>query len=1136
MKKKLRCKSGRRLNLIPSKLVFIMKLSALFLTIACMQVSASAISQKISLSVINAPMGQVIKMIKKQTGYQFIYNNELLKTALPVTANISGGSIEQVLKQCFENQPLSYSILEKTIVVKPKVPESIKEEPAPEVRKLEVRGTVTDEKGEGLPGVSIVAKGTQQGTLSDARGSFSIEVLMKVDEKGLEEVVVVGYGTRAKKDLTGAVSQISAEEISKQNTLSSQLAMQGKMAGVFVSNPGSDPTARPAIRIRGVSTLGFNEPLYVIDGIPLTEGGAASPAARDQDLRGPINVFSMINPNDIESISVLKDASASAIYGVRASNGVVLITTKRGSAGKATVNVSANYGIQNHWKRYEMATMQEYVDWSMEAKNANAAYNPDQYYSLYDASSPNYLGNSKDYTNDWVNAAIAKNAAVKDFNISISGGNKNSTYALGAGSAAQENVFRSNKFTRHSLSFNSDHNLTKWLKVGESYRVILTKTDNHPGGDLSTVFAAPWQPLYDADNRYGYASPGRTINNVFYSYGYGAATRSNFLGLGDLTTDKRNLLRNLGSVYAELTLLPGLKVRTNFSFDYYNNTREAYSNADRGIFAVDRAIPFTSGNTYNRRLNDNLNLIKEVSATYSNSFGKHSFDIILNGMDQRVKWNLSLMGVDNQSTITEWDQRRIDEGLAPAAKSVFYERTRSGLQGYMGRISYNYDRKLYLDATVRRDGTSKFGPGYKWGTFPSFAAAWRVSSEEFMDFKWLNDLKFRVGWGKLGNQETRDYAFLSQVNTNPKAAFGTGATPGNGTIYGASTLGDFPIEDMSWETVTSSNIGFDAVLLNNKLSVTAEYYNRLTDGILQTISIPKVIGALTSPVVNLAQVVNKGFEFQIGYSDAVGALEYNVSTNLTTVNNNVKKLYGGQPITSDALRIEEGYPINYLFGYKTQGIFQSAQQVSEHIANVTDAGYDAQKSAGDIIFMDINGAPKSTDPEGTYVHKAPDGRIDAYDRTYLGKSIPGYYYGINLGLKYKNWDTNLGFRGTGDVQMINTQGKQSLAGFGSHMLAAYRDRWTPTNTGSSIPRAIQLDPSGNNRIADRHVENAGFLRFQNFQVGYSFKSSFLETKGMKQLRCYVYGNNIFVISGYSNLDPENITTPTTFGFGLNLSF
>ncbi len=1166
MQKKVHYKGGTIRSRIPLKIFLVMKLSILLMTIACLQVSAAAISQKLSLSVEKAPLEQVIKMIKKRSGYQFIYNDELLKRARPVTMNVSEGTLAQVLEQCFDNQPLTYELLDKTIVVKRKVVETHKDQSVEEPLKLEVRGKVTDEKGAPLPGVSILIKGTQQGMLTDVKGAFSMElpnenavlvfsfvgylsqevsvanrsvlnISLKVDEKALEEVVVVGYGTRAKSDLTGAISQISAEEIAKQNTLSPQMAMQGKMAGGFVSNPGSDPTARPSIRIRGVSTLGFNDPLYVIDGIPLTEGGASSSASRDQDLRGPINVFSLINPNDIESISVLKDASASAIYGVRASNGVVLITTKRGSSGRATVNVSANYGVQNNSKRYKMASVKDYVDWSMEAKNANPAYNPDQYYSLYDESSPNYLGNSRDYTNDWVNSTIAKNAAVQDFNVSISGGNKMSTYAAGVGSSMQENVFKSNKFTRHSLFFNSDHQLTKWLKVGESYRFIYTNTNSHPGGELTTAFGAPWQPLYDSDNLYGYAAPGRSINNTFYSYGYGTATRSNFLGLADLERSERNMLRNLGTVYAELTLLPGLKLKTNFSFDYYNNNRDSFSKVDRGVFEVARGIPYpsTTGNTYGRRLNDNVNLVKELSATYSNTFGKHSLDIILNGMDQKVQWNLTQMTVDNQSPITDWDQRRIEEGWANTSKSVFYERNRSGLQGYMGRVSYHYDRKIYFDATVRRDGTSKFGPGYKWGTFPSFAAAWRISSERFMDFSWMDDLKIRAGWGKLGNQETRDYAFLSQVNMNPKAAFGAGTT-GDGTIYAGSTLGDFPIEDMSWETVTTSNIGFDALFMNSKLAVTLEYYNRMTDGILQTVSIPKVIGVLNSPVLNLAQVINKGFEFQVGYSDAAGPLGYNISTNFTTVNNHVKKLYGGQPVTGGSTRIEEGYSMNYLYGYKTQGLFQSDQQVAEYLANVSDAGYDAQKAAGDVIFSDINGAPLDTDPEGTYVNHNPDGKIDAYDRSYLGKSIPGYYYGINLGLKYKNWDTNLSFRGTGDVQKVNTQGKQSIAGFGGHFLSRYSNRWTPENTSSVIPRAVQSDPSGNNRIADRHVEDAGFLRFQNFQVGYSFQSDFLEKKGMKQLRCYLYGNNIFVLSGYNDLDPEDITTPTTFGFGVNLSF
>jgi TonB-linked SusC/RagA family outer membrane protein len=514
-------------------------------------------------------------------------------------------------------------------------------------------------------------------------------------------------------------------------------------------------------------------------------------------------------------------------------------------------------------------------------------------------------------------------------------------------------------------------------------------------------------------------------------------------------------------------------------------------------------------------------------------------DLILNAMDQRVTWNNTQMGINTASPITEWDQRRIEEGWDNANKGLLYERNRSGLQGYMGRLSYHYNSKYYLDATVRRDGTSKFGPGYKWGTFPSFAAAWRISSEKFMEgVNWLDDLKLRAGWGQTGNQETRDYAFLSLVNMNPKASFGTSGTlgVGNGTIYPASALGDFPIEDMSWETVTTSNFGFDAILLDNKMTLTAEYYNRFTDGILQTINIPKVIGALNKPVVNLAQVVNQGFEFQASYTDKLGELGYNVTANFTTVKNEVKKLYNGLPSTNGNYRIEEGYSMNYIFGYKTNGLFQTVDEVNDYKSKVTDAGRDAQKSPGDVIFADLNGAPKADDPEGTYVHKEPDGKIDAFDQTYLGKTIPGYYYGINVNLDYKNWDANLNFRGVGDVQKINTLENQSISGFGNNFLAVYEDRWTSTNTSSSIPRAVQSDPSGNNRISDRHVENAGFFRFQSFQIGYNFKGSVIQKLGLNNLRCYVAGTNLFVISPYNDIDPENITTPTTFSVGANLSF
>lgn len=1142
-----------------------MKVTILLLLVSvagAFAVDSYAQATKLSLRLSETTIKEVLHEVEEQSEFRFFYN-ETVNTDKKVTVDVKNKTIFDVLDEILDDTNIQYRVIGRQIALYNKEDGFT----GFVAQQLQVTGKVTGVSGDPLPGVTVLIKGTSTGTITNADGSFTlnalgndilvfsfigmrtleipvnnqtnINVVMQEETIGIGEVIAIGYGTRQKKDLTGAVTQISTDEITKQNTLTPELAMQGRMAGVYISNPGSNPTARPTIRIRGVSTLGFNDPLFVIDGIPVTEGGASSSSSRDQDIRGPVNVFSMINPNDIESISVLKDASATAIYGVRASNGVILITTKRGKEGKARIEMSARYGIQNNFKRYKMASIQEYIDWSLEAKEANSAYTPEWHYTLFDKTSPNYMGNSRDYTKEWLNAALVENAPVQDYNISVSGGNQTSTYAAGAGYSNQQNVFFSNVFDRYSLFFNSDHQLTKWLKIGESYRFVYTQTNAHGGADLTTAFGVPWQPVYDEAQPLGFAAPGRTINNTFQSYGYGAATRNNFLAIAEMEKDQRDLMRNLGTVYAEFSPVKGLRLKGTVSFDYYTNIQELYQEMGRGIYEANRgtAYPESTGNFYRRRVNDNINIVKEFLIGYNNRFGKHHLDIILNAMDQRVKWNFTQMSVDANSPITSWDQRRLEEGWPSEDKRVLYERNQSGLQGYMGRISYHFNSKYYLDATVRRDGTSKFGPGYKWGTFPSFALAWRISSEKFMEgLTWLDDLKIRAGWGQTGNQETRNYAFLSLVNMNPKAAFGKGDTPGNGIIYPASALGDFPVEDMSWETVTTSNIGFDAILLDNKMTLTMEYYSRFTDGILQTISIPRVIGALNNPVVNLAQVENKGFEFQASYSGTKGEFGYTVSANLTTVKNNVKKLYNNQPSTNGNLRIEEGYPINYIYGYKTDGLFQTPQEVADYQSKITDPGRDAQKAPGDVIFVDLYGAPKDTDPEGALKHYEPDGKIDAYDQTYLGKTIPGYYYGINFDFTYKNWDANLNFRGVGDVQKINTLGKQSISGFGGNFLAEYSDRWTPQNTGSSIPRAVQSDPSGNNRISDRHVENAGFLRFQNFQIGYNFKGNIISKLGLNNLRCYVSGTNLFVISPYNDLDPEDITTPTTFSVGANLSF
>lgn len=1130
---------------------------------------------ELSLHLKSTTIKEACKEIENQTGLVFVFadnTEEALVKKVNIRAN--SRSISNILNDLLSNTGLKYTILDKQVVVYKEVKknntleirEIILEEIVQQLKRT-ITGKITDKNGESLIGANIVEKGTTNGTVTDIDGNFSLQVaegamlhisyigflpqdinttgrtsfdiILQEDTQSLGDLVVIGYGTRQKKDLTGAISQIDSEEITKRVALSPEYAMQGKMAGVFVSNPGSDPNARPTIRIRGVSTLGYNDPLYVVDGIPLSEGGASSTEGRMGTLRGSFNVFNMINPNDIESISVLKDASATAIYGVRASNGVILITTKRGSKGKAKVNATASYGIQNIRQQYDLVTIDEYVSFTREAWENNPTSTPDaDWAKLYDPTNPNYMGNSRDYSQDWRKAALVENAPVQDYNLSITGGTDASNFAVGAGYASQDNALWKSKVDRYSFFLNSDHQLGKYFKVGESYRFIYSKSTSSAGGGLETMLDVPWQPLYDENGPNGLAVPGRTIDGKFISRGYGNRTRTNFLANEYYSRNESNLMRNMGSFYAEFSPLEGLRFRGTFSFDTYQDKREVLSKNDIGLFQADRGIPYTNtGDTYEKRVNENTNVVKEFLIGYANNFGKHNIDLVLNAMDQKINWNFTNNSIADNSEINDWDQRRIDEGWPATDKNSFYERRPSGLQGYMGRLSYNFDSKYYLDATVRRDGSSKFGPGYKWGTFPSFAAVWRISSENFMsDIHWLNDLKIRGGWGKTGNQETRDYAFLSVVNYNPKYALGTGALPGDGTFSPGAILGDFPVVDMSWETVTSTSLGVDAILLNNKLSLTVEYYDRLTDGILQTIRIPKVIGALSSPVVNLAKVQNSGFEVQASYTDHLGSVGFTATANLTTVKNRVNTLYEGLAYTTGNERIEEGYPINYIYGYKTAGIFQTEAEVAAWKEKNTDPGKDTYKSPGDIIFVDLYGPPTDQDPKNALKHYAPDGRIDANDQTYLGKTIPGYYYGVTFELTYKNWDMNMHFRGVGDVQRINTQGKQTITGDSYNFITAYRNHWTPTNTSTNIPRAAIGDPAGNNRISDRHVENAGFLRFQNWQIGYNFKGNLLQRFGIASLRTYVGGSNMFVITPYTGLDPENATTPTTFTIGANLNF
>ncbi len=1115
----------------------------------------------VSVDIDNLTLEDALQLLSNETEFNFSYNDERVNEEKIVTASVKNKSMATLLKRMSKDYDLKFKRINENIYVSRKnnTGKAIEEEITNLYQEREIIGKVISaEDNTGLPGVNVIVQGTATGTITDVEGNYKIDVSdegtklefssvgyikevvlvgtrtvidisLTPDITQLSELVVIGYGTRERKDLTGAISQISAKELVNEIKMSPELALQGKMAGVYVSNPGSDPMARPDVRIRGVSTLGFSDPLYVIDGIPIYEGGASIDDARSQDLRGNMNVLSMINPNDIASISVLKDASATAIYGVRASNGVILIQTKRGEEGKAKVNFSSSFGVQNIKKRYDVLSTGEYVDMFNEAyaNNPNEDITTNQWWPLFDPTSPEYLGDSPTY--DWMEEATLKNAKIQDYNVSISGGNSESNYAMGAGYASQENALFRSQVDRYSFFANSDHQLTDWLKIGESYRLTVAKTSENDGADIqAATMVNPWQPLFDPDGLNGYALTGVK--------GYGNSTRNNFLGQADYSVRDRELIRNLGSLYAEISPFDGLRFRGTLSIDFLTNARETFSLPEEGLFIGNQGVLNTDGSTYGRRMNENRSIIMEFLVGYQKTIGNHSFDLVLNAMDQKAQWNNTQNSAKNTGLLS-WEQRMINEGWAPDTKNLLYERKHYGMIGYMGRLSYNYDSKYYFDATVRKDGTSRFAPGYKWGTFPSFAAAWRISSENFMSSAtFINDLKLRVGWGKVGNQETDEFKFLSLVNFNPKYALGS-IGGGSGNIMDAAALGDFPIVDLSWETVTTQNIGIDALVLNNKLSLTAEYYQRFTEDILQGIEIPKVIGALSNPVVNLATVENKGFEFVVGYNDKIGDLGISTNLNFTTVDNKVTETYRNMAYGGNENRIEVGYPIEFINGYKVNGIFQTQAEVDAELLKTNDPGNDAEKSPGDMYFQDLYSPPSGEDPE-EYRSEGADGEISGHDMVYLGKKIPGYYYGLNVGLNYKGFDLGITFRGIGDVQKVNNirQNGEQMSTGGVNYLASVRNRWTINNPSTTMPRAISSDPTSNNRFSDRWVEDAGFFRMQNAQIGYNFSGPAIEQAKIANLRIYLSMSNLFVLSPYSGLDPEDDTTPNTFVFGINLGF
>jgi TonB-dependent starch-binding outer membrane protein SusC len=1160
-------------NLSIKKLILMSKIIIVLFFVGLLQVSAASYAQmtKLNLKLNNVSIVEFFEKIEAQSEFRFFYDNSQLDLKQRISIDVKDRKINDLLNDVFRMTNLSYELLDRHILVSGKSSAStvILQD------VTSVNGKVTSASdGQAIPGVSVVIKGTTVGTITDMNGRYNltisdggkilvfsfigmatqevkidnqsvINVTLKENVIGVDEVVVIGYGSRAKKDITTAISTISTEDISKTVSMSSELSMQGRMSGVQVESGGGNPMARPTIRIRGVNTWGVSTPLYIIDGVPVTEFGAGIEGQEDpraQDVRGPLNIMTMIDPNDIESISVLKDASAAAIYGVRAANGVILITTKKGRGDKPTVEFSTRFGVQNIAQKTDLMDTKQYTKFISDvmASDPTIAISPDNV-GLFDPTNSKYLGNSPTY--NWQEAIKNKNALTKDYSVRISGGTDKTDYFASLSSTNNEGSFKYNYLDRLSGSFKINTQVNSWLKVGANYRITSAKgSDFNP--DLIQAGQYPaWQKIYDTNGPYGYAATvvGRKADGTYSSEKlFGNGTRINSLGQRVSSDNLYKSMRNMGNVYIEFEPLKHLKIKGQMSMDIYNFTRFQFSDYDGSVFdytAGDRSAP-TDGNSvgsYEERDVYNNNYINEITVNYNNTFGKHSIDLVLNGSDQQ--YDAKYKGAS-----TQWMQSKLEYMRRLGGESKYLslgtDMTNSALEGLMGRASYNYNSTYYLDVTVRHDGSTRFAKDKRWGTFPSVSAAWRISNESFMQgLTFLNDLKLRAGYGQLGNQEVRNMAYLSPIDNRPIFAWGVDETRiGMGNKNVGAAVYSLANKDLQWEKTSTANIGMDALLLDNKLTMSIEYYNKLTEGILQTVTLPLSLGLIDMPVDNIASVRNTGFELSLNYNNKIGELKYNIGANLSTVKNTVEKTSGGIPIGS----IEEGYSMNYIKGYKVGGIFQSQAEVDTWKAKYTDDSYQTVKVApGDYFFLDQRSAP--TKPN-TFYKDSLDNKINSYDQVYLGKTIPGFYYGVNLGLEYKNLDFSAQFTGVGDVQRINNV-KLSLYNVGTtgaNQSVDVLNAWTSTNKSTNLPRAINGDPAGNYRFSDRFVESGAYLRLSNIQLGYSLPTRVysLMRNAVSNCRIYAGASNLLTITNYSGYDPENdnYPTPKTFFMGLTVRF
>lgn len=1012
-------------------------------------------------------------------------------------------------------------------------------------QQVNVSGVIKDATGETVIGASVMVKGTKTGTVTDFDGKFHVEctpgatlvisyigyqtqevkaadgmnVVLQEAANDLNEVVVTGYTTQRKADLTGAISVVSVDDIAKQNENNPIKALQGRVPGMNISADGS-PSGTATVRIRGIGTLNNNDPLYIVDGIPTKAG------------------MHELNGNDIESIQVLKDAASASIYGSRAANGVIIITTKKGKEGKIKVDFDGSIAVSTYAhkmkvlnaKEYGQVMWQAYVNDGMDPNTNGLGYRYDWGYNaqgtpvLNGISMKKYLddaGTPPAADTDWFDETT-RTGVIQQYNVSVSNGSDKGSSFFSLGYYKNLGIIKTSDFNRFSARMNTEYKLlkNKMLTVGEHFTLNRTSEVQAPGGFLQNVLQFnPSLPIYTEDGNY--AGPVG-----------GYPDRYNPVAVLERNKDNRyTYWRMFGDAYLNLNPFKNFNIRTTFGLDY--------SQKQQRIFTY----PVTEGNVANNK--NGVEAKQEhwtkwmwnAVATYNMELGKSRIDLMA-GMELNRQDDIYFSGYKEGFSILNPDYMWPDAGTTNP--QAYGGGSGYSLVSFFGKANYNYADKYMASFTIRRDGSSRFGKNNRYATFPSVSAGWRINQENFLKkASWIDDLKIRASWGQTGNQEIDNLArytlYVSNygVNENGGQSYGTSydiaGTNGGSTLPSGFKRNQIGNDNIKWETTTQTDLGFDFAFFRNTLYGNFDWYFKKTKDILVNMPGIAVMGEGSSQWINAGEMENRGFEFNIGYRNQTHfGLKYDVTANISSYRNKITALpttvaangtFGGNGVKSVI-----GHPMGAQVGYVADGIFKSQEEIDNH-ATQEGAGL------GRIRWKDLTG----------------DGKITEADQTWIYNPVPDFTYGFNIYLEYKNFDFTAFFQGVQGVDIISDLKKETdiWAGLNVGFLNKGKrllDAWSTSNPDSNVPALSLSDNNNEKRVSSYWVENGSYLKLRTIQFGYNFPGTISSKLAMQRLRMYVSAQNLFTVksSSFTGVDPENpnygYPIPLNITFGLNVTF